>query len=79
MLRVPHCRLRPLVDGGQAHAGHEAPHALAPDLMSLPAQMADHLPRAVPGRLEELAVDLSHDGEGLGAFGPRAAVERPTG
>lgn len=79
MLWMPHRGLRPLVDGGQPHAGHEAPHALVPDLMSPPAKMAHHLLRAGPKRLEELAVDRSHDGEGFEAFGPQAAVEgRPT-
>ena len=44
--------------------------------MSLRAQMTDHLPRAGPRRFQELAVDRPHDGKGLGAFSPRAAVER---
>lgn len=36
---------------------------------------ADHLPRAGPGRIEELAFDRPHQGEAVSAFGPRAAVE----
>jgi len=46
--------------------GHEALHALAPHFVSLPDKMTDHLPRAVLGRLVELA-DLSLAGN-IGGF-----------
>lgn len=72
---MPNWGLRALVDAGQPHEGHEAPHALAPDLMSLLTRMERHLLRAVPGHVNELALDRSHDGEGLEAFCLRAAVE----
>ena len=60
VLGVRHRRPRPLVDWCQAHLRHQPPDALAADRIALAPQVPCHLPRAVPGRLQELRVDQTH-------------------
>jgi len=68
--------LRPLIDRRKAHPGHQPANAMAPYAPAVATQMPRHLPRAVPGRLQELLVDETHQHQVLGAVRRRLAVER---
>jgi len=53
-------RARPLVDRLQPHPGHQPPHPLATNRVALAPQVAGHLARPIPRRLQELPVDQPH-------------------
>src|SRR5215203_202525 len=66
-----------LINRHQAHGAHEAANAMATDTPALPAQVAGHLPRAVPGCLQELGIDLAHEREiGLALAGRGSVIAR---
>ncbi len=60
MLRMRDRRTRRLVDRRQAHLGHEPPDPFASDRITLTAQTAGHLARAIPRRFQELGVKQPH-------------------
>ena len=65
-----------LEDGNKPHLVHKPAYPLAAHAPTLPAKMARHLPRTVPGRLKELLVDQPHEREVHLALPARRAVER---
>src|SRR6202035_2794305 len=68
-------RLRALVDRRQTHLEHQTTDAMAPTAPAVAAQMPRHLPRAVPGRLQELLVDETHQSQRLFILRCRLTVE----
>jgi hypothetical protein len=60
----------------QAHLQHQTTDAMAPDAPTVATQMPRHLSRAVPGRLQELLIDETHQHQVLGALRHGLAVER---
>src|SRR4029079_12327755 len=76
VLRMRLTGLGPLIDRRQAHPGHQPTDAMAPDATAVAPQMPRHLPRAVPGRLQELLVDETHQKQVLSAVWRGFAVER---
>src|ERR1039458_7653169 len=74
--RMRLARLRVLVDRRQAHLGHQPTDMVAPNAPAVASQVSRHLPRAVPGRLQELLVEEAHQPERLFALRCRFTVER---
>ena len=75
MLRMRFAGLWALVDRRQAHLEHQTTDAMAPNAPAVAAQMPCHLSRPVPGRLQELLVDETHQPQRLLALHRRLTVE----
>lgn len=48
------------IDRRQPHLQHQAPDPFAADTITLPLEMPGHLPCAIPGCLQKLLIDHSH-------------------
>ena len=75
VLRMWLAGLRALVDRRQTHLEHQTTDAMAPNAPAVAPQMPGHLPRAVPGRLEELFVDETHQPQRLFVLRCRLTIE----
>ena len=63
MLGMRNRRSRPLVDWRKADLCHQPSDPFTADRIAFAPEMARHLTRAIPRRLQELRVDQPHQGE----------------